>query len=158
MGLETVTANIITFMRQYMADPTGENRTWIYPSMPKVTADFPEVSLTNVGSVVEEIGLGNNGQRYTYMFELDIWVKKENTVSITKTVNNAQVSVIYSGRKLLEYVSDNVTNIFYDNRDVLLDTYDIIDIELSGHYTHPFEEEIDCFRKSVRLSVIANRE
>jgi len=157
MSLEAVTTDLITFMRNYISDPTGENRTWIFPTMPKVTANFPEITLTNVGSKCAEIGLGNSGQRYTYLFEVDVWVKRDNQVDIIKMVNGVPVTTVYAGRRLLEYISDAVTNAFLDNKNVLLDSYKFIDAELYNHFSLPYEEEIDCFRKSIQLKVIRNR-
>jgi len=157
MGLEAVTSNLITFMRNKLTDPTGQGRTWIFPTMPKVTASFPEITLVNYGSKSKEIGIGNTGQRFTYMFEIEVWVKRDNQVTISTGVSPNVVNTIYAGRRLLEYISDNVTNAFLDNKDTLLNSYNFIDVIVDGHFNLPYDDEIDCFRKSMQLKVITRR-
>ena len=161
MGIESTTTNLITFMRAYISDPTGESRTWIFPTMPKVTANFPEITLANIGSTSSEIGVGNTGQRYTYIFEIEVWVKRDNQVSVTVPIEGsnppATTKIVYAGRRLLERISDSTTNAFLDNKEYLLSTYNFFDVELYNHFTLPFDDEIDCFRKSIMLKVIVNR-
>jgi len=148
MELRELIEILITFMRNNLEDPLGENRTWIYPSFPTITASFPEISLINTGSSFREIGIGDIGQIMTYVFDIDIWVLKGNATTVNGTT--------YRNRALLEYLSDQVTNLFFNNRSTLYDQ-GIIDIRITGHLTHPFDEETQLYRKTLTLEAQVER-
>jgi len=148
MNLQTLIEILIQFMRNNLPDPLGENRTWIYPSYPRITTSFPEISLMNTGSRVREKGIGDSGQFIEYVFDIDIWVKQGNET----TINNET----YKNRKLLEYLSDQVTNLFLGNRGSLYEQ-GIIDVTISGHMTHPFDDEYKLYRKTLVLTVLVER-
>ena len=148
MKLQSLIEILIQFMRNNLSDPLDQNRTWIYPSYPKITASFPEISLMNTGSRIREKGIGDHGQLVEYVFDIDIWVKQGN-----ETIVNSES---YKNRKLLEYLSDQVTDLFLNNRNILYQQ-GILDVNISGHMTHPFDDEYKLYRKTLVLTVTVER-
>lgn len=143
--LETLNRALLTFIRANVSDPLDRGVTWIYVDYPRKIKTFPMVSLMNIGSSREEIGVGDQGSRYTFTYLIEVWT----TSTAEATIDSGR----YAGPLLRDYLADKIVTAFVNNRDYLKHTYSILDAYISRIDTAPFDVGTDIYRKTITLSV-----
>jgi len=146
---EGLTRNIITFLRDILDDPISRGTEWIYPDYPRVDATLPRISIIQSATPWIREYISNQQSIWDVGYTLDIWVDSKKKVSIGNEV--------YSGSKLREYLTDLVVAAFLDNKLTLESDYGIMDVILGSIFTHPYNQELDEYRKTIPLTFVVVR-
>lgn len=138
---ERITKDLIEFLRDKVEDPISRGKEWIYPDYPRVDAKMPRISIIQSGSPFLREYISNNQSIWNITFTIDVWTNSK----VKVTINDE----IYSGSKLREYLTDQVVSAFIDNKSILESSYGILDALPGSIFTHPYNEELDEYRKSI---------
>ena len=120
---------------------------WIYPDKAKEklsSTAFPRINILMVGGVGERLGQYNSDVESVNHFQIDIWTKEGYIPTIS--------SVKYSGDKLAEYISYEITRVFRASEDDLhpaLYNYTLLGVPRDMG----FNQELQSFHKIVEVEL-----
>lgn len=118
--------------------------TWIFPGFPVGKFTPPRISITQISSRMENIGIGrmlNETEKAMVpinWYQIDLWTRKGHSF----TIGNEY----YSGGKLLDYLADRVVEVIETNKEYLRDI-GIDDIILRTARDLEYGEDLEIHRK-----------
>jgi len=110
---------------------------------------MPRISIIQIGSYERERSVGDEGTLWEITFDIDVWTNSRTQATIG--------GIKYGGSKLREYLSDKVIAAFLDNRTTLATQYNIIGTVIGTIFTHPYDEELDLYRKTIPVTMTLER-
>lgn len=149
--LERVLVGTLRLELASIASYIGQEGEFIYVDYPRLDARMPRISLSLTSSVETPIGIGaeiesssNLGVLETTIFDIDIWVHRENKTTSTP---------VRGGTSLRDYLGDEVVSILLQKRGDFQRIHGILDIEKTGESIQPYDEDNELFRKTITITV-----
>jgi len=155
---EEISTNLRNLLQTNLRDPYNDTvnspRDWITIDYPDLEKDTPIISITNTGISRSEIGIGRQlggtiGERYTLIFDLDIWVKMAEIFTITIDATPTKKG---SGA-LRDWLRDEITKLLRDQRLKFVQDNSLEDFKIIGGRVHPYDEEIDRLRATIIVQI-----
>lgn len=112
---------ICNFLRSTITDINATrlaaSGNWIYPDFPRITglgdASFPRIGVTVLTESSDPMGMFDDNQWETIIFQIDIVAKKgiKHTITTTDEAMGTMAATSNSNRMVYEYVPNTITNI-----------------------------------------------
>ena len=112
---------VMNFLRARLTDVNATRAAlgtaWIYDDWPRVedlgANSFPRISVTQLDENSVYLGINDDNQFETVMLQIDVWAKKDQLHTLTKTDEalGTMSSTANSNRMTFTYVPTSVTNI-----------------------------------------------
>jgi len=143
----TLYNTMIQFLRDNVADPTGESRVaWITSAYPPMNYTKPQVAMNLVSTPFrKDLGIGDEGEIATYRFKLAIF-----SSSTVYTISN----VDYGGNNLLQYLASKFARALKTSRDWFTTNKTWFkDLIVLANQPIPYREGLDEYRHDITFDI-----
>jgi hypothetical protein len=136
----------------------GSTTTTTYTSIPSpTTAAYPIISVVlrrniqdkDFATVGEAVNPGKKSNWFTMEYQVDIWVQRGDSFLV-----GAQTM---SDMLLLTYLEDQVNGTVAEKGRSAIGSFQWVDIVVSGHQEHEFDEVHQLFRRTVLVEILRPR-
>lgn len=159
MKIEELNRIIVDFLRKNLPPLPGID--WnkaIYIDYPRMDATFPRISVSQSSHVQDPIGIGElgfagKGEICRTVYDIDIWVKKGNSIQIDPLPNPP-----HTGTALRDRLGDEIIQLLMNAKKYFKEKYGIIDIEIIASTTVPYMDVYEMFRRTITVRFTYLRE
>jgi len=145
-------SGLVTYLRSNCT-PVGINKTQelFYVGYPRYDpVEFPLVAITQGGGSGDRMSMGDQGNRYTEIYQVDIYTDSDAEADIGG-------GVYYTQNELVNYIGAEINSTIRDERCTITDTLNWIDIWISAPpRIMPYNEDLDLYRGIMRLTIQYN--
>lgn len=150
--IEQLNRIIVDFLRSHM--PTIQGIDWnkaIYIDYPRMDATFPRISVSQASHTqdpagIGELWIGKKGELCRTVYDIDIWVKKGNSLQIDPLPNPP-----HTGTALRDRLGDEIIQLLMNYKKYFKENYGIIDIEVVSSTTVPYMDVYEIFRRTITV-------
>lgn len=158
MKIEELNRILVQFLRNNMPQITGLD--WnkiIYIDYPRPDATFPRISISQAAHVqtpsgIGELGPSGKGEFQNTSYDIDIWVKKGNSIQIDPLPNPP-----HTGTALRDRLGDEIIQVLMNGKKYLRENYGIYDIQITSSTTVPYMDIYELFRRTITIRVTTFR-
>jgi hypothetical protein len=140
---------IVEFLRTKIADPLHRTVDFIWVGFPKnPDVSYPRISVTPVGGSRTSMSIGNNGDRYGFTLQIDIFTDTE-----AQYVRDGHT---YTQLDLCTDLYTQLKNAVRDNKCSIIGDNGTIDLWITPYRMLPYDETLDLYRLVFTLYIQQN--